>query len=469
MKDDKQTVRPFGMIDKIAYLCGDLANDFTFILVMVALMKFYTDVINISPQVVGTLFLTARIVDAFTDVTMGRIVDNRKPGKDGKFRFWILRVAPFVCIAGFMLFAYWIKDWSYPARVTYVFVSYLLWGSFAYTAVNIPYGSMASAISDNPDDRAQLSAFRSMGAALASVIINLVFPIIVFTKTADGNVVANGPKFTLFAGICCVLAFIFYMVCYKFTIERVKSPEPINKGKVSISSELKAVVNSVFKNKSLLAFILVAITLLVTMMFPLALNSYLYGDYFKDRGAMAIGGTLATLGTFLLMPLVKPVIKKYGKQKSSAVGVGFTAIMYFIAYLLRFTNVKLFLPFIFLTNLGYTFFNIVIWSFIIDIIDDSEVNTGTRDDGTIYAAYSFARKIGQALAGGISGYALAIIGYQKGGIQTPEVANGIYSIVTLGAAIGFAVCALLLYFVYPLSKEKVEKNAEILRQRKVKK
>lgn len=42
-------------------------------------------------------------------------------------------------------------------------------------------------------------------------------------------------------------------------------------------------------------------------------------------------------------------------------------------------------------------------SVITDMIDYQEVRTGSRDDGTVYAIYSFSRKAGQALAGGIGG------------------------------------------------------------------
>lgn len=79
--------------DKVGYLCGDLGNDFTFIFASMYLMIFYTNVWGISPSLVGTLFLVSRCIDAFTDVTMGRIVDKCKTTKDGKFRPWIKRMA----------------------------------------------------------------------------------------------------------------------------------------------------------------------------------------------------------------------------------------------------------------------------------------------------------------------------------------------------------------------------------------
>ena len=93
--------------------------------------------------------------------------------------------------------------------------------------------------------------------------------------------------------------------------------------------------------------------------------------------------------------------------------------------------------------------------------------TRQRDDGTVYAVYSFARKIGQALAGGLSGFALGAIGYDSlAHAQTEAVNNGIYSVTTLVPGICFLAVAVILIFAYPLSKRKVEENTEILQKRR---
>ena len=87
-------IRPFGLRDKLGYLFGDFGNDFTFILSTMVLMKFYTDVVGISAGAIGTIMMIARFVDAFTDVTMGRICDrSRVIDGVGKFRPWILRMS----------------------------------------------------------------------------------------------------------------------------------------------------------------------------------------------------------------------------------------------------------------------------------------------------------------------------------------------------------------------------------------
>ncbi|MCP1661070.1 Na+/melibiose symporter-like transporter [Neisseria perflava] len=124
--DSANNPRPFGMRDKVAYMFGDLANDMTFMMSAFFLMLFYTNVLHIEGYVVGIIFLAARFFDAFTDVAMGRIVDTIKPFPEGRFRGLVRRAAPFVCIAGFLLFVHVVKDWPYWAKIVYVTVTYIV-------------------------------------------------------------------------------------------------------------------------------------------------------------------------------------------------------------------------------------------------------------------------------------------------------------------------------------------------------
>ena len=113
---------------------------------------------------------------------------------------------------------------------------------------------------------------------------------------------------------------------------------------------------------------------------------------------------------------------------------------------------------------GFGIFNLIMWAFITDIIDDRQVRHGTRDDGTVYAVYSFARKVGQALAGGLGGWALGWIGFDSGKqVQTEQVANGIYTLSTLIPAILYLAVGLSLLFLYPLNKRRVEENIRSLK------
>lgn len=462
-----QIIRNFGLRDKVGYMFGDFGNDFTFIFASSFLMVFYTKVLGISGGMVGTLFLVARFVDAFTDVTMGRIVDGMPPAKDGKFRCWIRRMCGPVALSSFLMYQTAMANVSMGWRIVYMYVTYLLWGSIFYTSINIPYGSMASAITADPNERTSLSTFRSIGAALAGLVIGVGTPIFLYTTDVNGNqIVRGGAAFTVIAGVFSVLAIICYLVCYKMTAERVS----VEKDADAKELTLLATFREIGRSRALLGIIGAATFLLLSQLLISTMNNYIYPDYFGNAKGISIYTFLTTLLMLIVIaPLGVPLSKRFGKKETSVAGMLFSAAVFVIMYFLHIQNIWLFLVLSLLGYLGMGFFNTVIWANITDVIDDQEVKIGQREDGTVYAVYSFARKVGQALAGGIGGWALEIIGYESAAaVQQESVLNGLYTTATLIPAIGFFVVALLLWFVYPLNKEKVEENVTILNARRKK-
>ena len=241
----EKNVKPFGIKDKLGYMFGDFGNDFTFIFASTYVLVFYTKVMGVSASIVGTMFLLARCVDAFTDIGMGRIVDSAKTAKDGRFRCWIRRMMGPVAIASFLMYQAGLQGAPMTVKIVYMFVTYLLWGSVFYTSINIPYGSMASVISNQPKDRSSLSVFRSLGGMFAGIFISVITPMIVYTKDADGNTVVVPGNFTLIAGIFSVCAILCYLLCYFLTTERVKvEPKAKTENKVSLGHSLKEVFSS---------------------------------------------------------------------------------------------------------------------------------------------------------------------------------------------------------------------------------
>ncbi|MCI5649454.1 MAG: MFS transporter [Fusicatenibacter sp.] len=461
---NQKETKPFGMRDKIGYLFGDFGNDFTFIFASSFLMVFYMKVLGISGAAVGTLFMVARFVDAFTDVGMGRIVDSSKPAKDGKFRCWIRRMCGPVAIASFLMYQSAMAGAPTALKLVYMYVTYILWGSVFYTSINIPYGSMASAMTEKPDERTALSTYRSIGATLASLVIGVVTPLVIYTKDANGNqVIRGGNVFTITAGVFSVLAIICYLICYRMTTERVRVEKDPNAKPITLAQTLRAI----FASRSLLGIIGAAIFLLLAQLLISSMNNYLYTEYFKNAAGISLY-TLITTAMMLLIvaPASVPVSGKYGKKEAATAGLFLSAGIYFMMYLLKVQNLWIFLAMTAVGYLGLAFFNTVIWANITDVIDHQEVITGSREDGTVYAVYSFARKVGQALAGGAGGFALTLIGYdEKVQVQTAEVVRGIYSVSTLIPAICFLIVALILWFVYPLNRKKVEENTQILQKK----
>lgn len=460
--EDSSRERPFGIRDKIGYMFGDFGNDFSFLFASNYLMVFYTKVLGLSGFVVGLLFMGARIVDAFTDVTMGRIVDHMQPARDGRFRPWIRRMCVPVAVASTIMYLYFVRDWAYPVKLIYVIITYLLWSSFCYTAINIPYGSMASVISPDVKDRAALSTYRSIGASLAGLVTGVLVPLVVYQTDEAGNQIVIPVRFTLTAVVFGVLAVLCYALCYFLCRERVFFEKKEQK-----RENTAEMLKGLGKNKPLLALVCAALVLLLASLLSQTMNNYLFLDYFKNAKAISVVNLVSIGGTLLLAPFISQIAAKFGKKEAGALGMLLAGIVYMVLFLLRIKSIPVFMALLFLATLGVGLFNLIVWAFITDIIDYQEVSTGKREDGTVYAVYSFARKVGQALAGGLGGFVLTAIGYvSEAPAQTEAVSERIYTVATLVPGVCYLIVFLIMQFKYPLTRQEVEKNTAILQEKR---
>lgn len=453
--------RPFGMQDKIGYLLGDFGNDLMFQLASGYLLIFYTNVIGIEAAVVGTMFLCTRFFDAFTDIGMGYISDRMKGTRQGRFRPWIRKLSLPVVISSTLMYNIFICEWPYSMRILYMIVTYVLWGSILYTSINIPYGSMVSVITNVEEERALLSVYRTLGAILAGVFIGVIVPNFIYENSSVG-VTVSGNRFMIFAVICSLIAYISYQLAYRLCIERVEI-----KGQTAVVYRVfyKEVID-LLKDKAFIVVILGSLLVMIAMIGNQVMNQYLFLEYFENTRMLPVLSLLMTMSMIMMAPFAKYFTKKIGKKIASAVSLGITGGIYIIIFLLRTRNVELYMALLFMANIGLAYYSLVGWTFVTDIIDNFHVREGVRKDGTVYAIYSFARKIGQALSGAIGGWTLAIIHYESMvPFQTQQVKNSIYNVTTLLPGVCILLASILFAFVYPLTKGKIEDNHRQLERR----
>ena len=454
--------KPFGMRDKIGYLFGDFGNDFTFVLSSSFLMKFYTDVMGVDGFVVGIVMMLARFVDAFTDVTMGRICDRSKTLSAGKFKPWILRMSGPVAIASFLIYQSGLADRPAGFKIVWLFVTYILWGSVFYTSINIPYGSMASAISAEPGDRQSLSTYRTMGGTLAGLFIGAGVPILAYDEI-NGNMILNGSRFTVIAGVFSVLAVICYLICYFLVTERVRTESYETKG---TKNGVLQMLKNAFQNKALISIVAASIVMLLAQLTMQSMANYVYPNFYRSTAAQSASNLVMLAAMLIAASLARPIAEKIGKAELSAISNLFASGVCVLVFFIRPQNVWVYVFFMTLCWIGLGMFSMVSWALITDVIDYSEIRNGIREDGSIYAMYSFARKIGQAAAAGVSGFLLTSIGYTQETAFETDVVNGIFNISTLVPAVGFILLAVILWFWYPLHKKQVDEQvAELKRLR----
>lgn len=463
--EEKSLTHGIKLKDRIGYALGDTAGILTFSLIGAFQNKFYTDALGISPSKIVVLILIARIWDAINDPMWGAFIQSRKPNPKGQFRPWILGFSiPLAISAALMFFK--IPGLTETKYLIYAYVTYILYGMM-YTAVNIPYGSLASVVTDDELERSSLSMWRSIGAGIGGLPGTVILPMIVYTTTgkyANGTDIKALDENKLFwcVLIISIVSVLIFFVHYKLTKERV-APQKKDPGeKYNAAATLKELL----KNKDFVMLSLASMLLVGFQFYYQSTYTYLFTDYYGKPGLYSLVTICTYLPMAIFIPIMNKLIVKFGKKELCAVGMAFAAVVNIILFALRGTplaaNPTVFLVFIFFSGLGQTFLVLEVWALAMDAIDCHELRTGKREEGMAYAFFSFTRKLGQTLAGVGLNLLLASIHYDgelsKQGIAlSDKVLSRLYDISTVVPAVILTVMALILFFGYGLSKKNLEK------------
>ena len=225
-------------------------------------------------------------------------------------------------------------------------------------------------------------------------------------------------------------------------------------------------MKSLVQNKALVSLILSTTLVLVASTLTTALRSYLFIDYFRNAKAMMLATLINTAAMAGSSIFASKLAQKYGKKEVGCVGLALTTITLIALYFMRVTNITTYYALMFVNGIGFGIYSMYSWAYLTDVCDYQEMKNGKRDDGTVYAIYSFFRKVGQALATGLGGFVLALIGYQSAAtVQTAEVINRVYDVNILIPGLIYLTVLLVMLFTFPLSKKVVDEVTVELKAR----
>ncbi|MFP7664399.1 MAG: glycoside-pentoside-hexuronide (GPH):cation symporter [Corynebacterium pyruviciproducens] len=423
----------------ISYALGDVANNLSFMMTSMFLMVFMTEIAGISAGVAGTIYGVTKVWAGITDLFSGQMVD-RFDTRWGRLRPWILFGSTPLAIVFVLLF-------SVPAGVgptaTIAWI-FLFDAAFqlCYSLVNIPYGSLSAAMTQDPVDRSKLSGARSIASAVTGVALSAVIAPQFQDTAADGVRL----KFTLTCVGLGVLAIILYLICFANTREVV----PRSENKVS----LRTTLGMIKRNKPLLTLCLGAFFLLSAMFTMNAVGMYYARYVLGNAGWFTFLMLAQTVGTILIASFVPQITARFGKR-NGYIAAGLVAIAgYLLIFFMPGGSLLLGIIAWFLLGVGTGGTNSLMFSMQADTVDYGEWVSNTRAEGGSYSILSFIRKCGQGLGGWVGGAVVAAFGYvAKADTQSAEALQGI-RIATGAVPAILAALALVVMFFYRLDADR---------------
>jgi len=433
----------------VGYAAGDAANNLTFSMASLFLLIYYTDVVGLPALAVGTLFLVVRIWGALADIAAGRIVD-RTHTRWGKFRpFMLFGSLPLLLIT-VALFS--VPDLSPGGRLAYAYISYTLFG-FAYSQVNIPYGSLAAAMTQMPDERAKLASVRVLGTNLA--ILLLVF--VVSPQIGGSSDLQR--SLTLTTLTLVVVGFALYLFTFLTTREQVQRAA----GAVS----LRDAVGMVRANRPLLMLCLSSLLFLTGWFSVQTVGAYYARDVLGNGNYFAVITLVQTLGGLVAALLVPYLVATIGKKAAyiafgavaAAGGIGVA----FAPASIPAIPIGLFAVF----GVGLGVVSTLLWALESDTVEYGEWKSGVRAEGAIYSVFSFTRKLGQAVGGAAAAYVIGLGGYVAGAEQ--QASSAITAIKFAAGVVPsvFILLAIAVMAAYPLSEVRFRQIAREIAGRRV--
>ena len=434
-----EKLRPFGARDKIGYAMGDLGCNLSFQLISSYMFLFYTQCIGLTTTNWAWIIVVSKIWDAVNDIIIGGMVDRHRLSKKSKFMPWIAIGSVGLLAFSILLFLP-VQQLSQAGKAIWCLLIYGLYTT-AYTMVNVPYGSLHSVITEDPKQRTSLSTFRSIGAGVAAVLVMLL-PQVVYVD----NVLSESRMF-LVAVVFSVVAFFVFILLRKMVTERVVREERVEK--VSYLSTIK----SFFTNRALLAITIATFAVVAFHNSSASVNNLVFQFYFHDAEKASFAMIASYVPLLALMPFASTIVGKVGKKRFIVLGGLGSMLAGILMLFLPITpdtkGMVLYIAGLMLVNIGSCVFQIIVWAFGADCIEMSYRKKGVREEGSLYAIYSFFRNLAQGVGSAVVALSLSAAGYvESAPVQTDEASAKFKTLYILLLVAGLAVMTVSMKFIY---------------------
>ena len=437
---------------KIGYGLGDAGGCMTFALMGTTFAMYCTDSLKIDTGLLTILLFIWNVWDFINDPLMGAFMDQafaKKHHPKGKFRPWILRATPLVCVT-------FIALWSVPsffdgiALVGALFTLKILYEG-CYTMFNIPMGSLLSAMADNDSERASLSTARGIGSAVGNALPMAALPMFIkmYGKT-------NATGYAIGAAICAVIGFVMCLLHYKLTEEKhiVTNNEDTNQ-----EIKLTDILNVFKVNRPFVALCVHGVFICMMQYTGNTLSNYMYSEVFGDIAIASYAVVVSSPFMLLIFGFGSKLAKKFGLEKMIRTCLLVGSAMYIILFgfhLIMDVN-----PWVHVIvsgcAQGIASISIYMqWGLVGEAIDYNEMITGKRTEGSIFGTFNLSRRVGQTIGNSAAVFLLGVVGYNANKlVQSASTILGIKALCVLLPGIFVLGSWAAFKFLWKLDREEL--------------
>ena len=442
-----------GFVEKFSYGLGDFASQMLYTPTGSILIYYYTEFVNVNIAVVATIMLLSRFLDGFSDLFVGWLIENTK-SPYGKARAWLIRMLIPFFIAMVAMFSVppGMSDWL---KYVYIFVSYNFAITVVYTAINLPYGSMTTTMTNDSYQRSIIVIYRMLLATAGNTLTMIVtLPMVEFF---GNDQTAWTITFMILGAVACFCFFLTFAFCH----ERIITPAP---EKSDLKTTLK-VIKGLFHNKYwiMLTFAMLT-TFTADVVFGTA-NTY-YCRYFLDNPNHI--GTFATImnvfkvgSMILILPIM---LRTIGKRNALMFACAVIACAALIRFIDPYSSTVAFIAAA-IWGFGQGFTYACVFAMLPDCVEYGEYIDHERHEGMVYSGASFGMKLAAGLGAVLASSVMQFGGYVNGATeQTAEAMNSLLLANTVLPA-GLFILGIVSVLGYKLDKIYPEVIDELKRRK----
>ena len=445
MNQDKIKMR-----EKLSFAMANFGNIPIMTLINGYLLIFYTNICGLSPAACATLFLIARFLDAINDPLVGFIIDHLPTRKMGHFRPTLI-LGTILCSVNFLLL--WFGPMlSTSGKLAIAYVSYILLGVL-FPVMDISLNSLLPVMTEDMKERNSLSTIKGLAYVIGALVIGVAAPLILGDTS-------NKQGYINLVLIMTAVIFFFSIIGTMGVKERVK---PQMENSYSVKELFK-----ILSQKP------VYITFLAVLLYSIgsnivnAANTYFYTYIFEDLTLASIITLITCVAVFPATMVIGNLIGRFGKKKMYAIGLALAGLAPIIR-LLDVRSIPLLIVSVLIAGIGAGFAAPLNYGIQADNTDYIEVSMGIRAEGAVASLSSFISKCAMGIGGAIPGYLLQLAGFDsKAAVQNDDVINVIVLCVLILPAIVNVVAIVIFSKGYPITKEKLNEQTYLLREKRSK-